>query len=249
MLLAGCMPTQEPEQTALDFGEHQSFTLSKNDGVILYNNNCSRCHGIDINSSTKLGRSADQITNAIDLNMGGMGEYSFLSTAEINAIALALSPIVSDSINGSDPLSVVDEMVAASPGVELYQTNCMQCHGDISVSTKHNKTFLDIQNAIDQNIGGMGEYSFLTLSEVEQIADALVVEAVAVVEPAAAAPTGAELYNNNCMSCHGSLDLTNKTGSSALQIQQAIDSNKGGMGKLSNLTSEEVQSIADALAP
>ncbi len=54
------------------------------DGAALYNQYCSGCHG-----SSKKGRSAAAITNAIASNRGGMGSLSFLTPEQIAAIAAA----------------------------------------------------------------------------------------------------------------------------------------------------------------
>ncbi|MAE74498.1 MAG: hypothetical protein CL675_10415 [Bdellovibrionaceae bacterium] len=69
-------------------------------------------------------------------------------------------------------------------------------------------------------------------------------------DPVDPTPTinGAVLYANNCAGCHGGVDNSNKRNRSAAAIQTAIDRNTGGMGFLSNLSTEEVQAIADALA-
>jgi mono/diheme cytochrome c family protein len=53
---------------------------------------------------------------------------------------------------------------------------------------------------------------------------------------------GAALYTQYCSGCHG----TSKKGSSATNIQNAIDSNRGGMGSLSFLTAAQVAAIAAA---
>ena len=60
------------------------------DGAALYGEHCSACHG-PLATSTKLGRTAAQIQAAIDNNIGGMGGLSFLTAAEIQAIADALA--------------------------------------------------------------------------------------------------------------------------------------------------------------
>ena len=64
---------------------------------------------------------------------------------------------------------------------------------------------------------------------------------------------GATLYHDNCSSCHQPLDVTSKQGSTAADIQSAIDNNVGGMGSVSlsliTLTQGEVAAIADALQP
>lgn len=67
-------------------------------------------------------------------------------------------------------------------------------------------------------------------------------------EPGPEEETGAGLYAEHCASCHFSLPSSVKKGRSALQIQNAISSNTGGMRTLSGLTAEQIQKIADALA-
>ena len=54
--------------------------------------------------------------------------------------------------------------------------------------------------------------------------------------------SGNILYKQNCESCHGS----GKLGTPANKISAAISDNKGGMGKLSFLTPEQIQAISTA---
>jgi mono/diheme cytochrome c family protein len=58
---------------------------------------------------------------------------------------------------------------------------------------------------------------------------------------------GAALYGSYCSGCHNPLATSTKSGSTAAEIQSAIDSNTGNMGGLSILNAAEVQAIADAL--
>lgn len=53
------------------------------------------------------------------------------------------------------------------------------------------------------------------------------------------------LYSQYCASCHGS--SSRLRGTSASKISKAISRNKGGMGYLSNLTSSQIQTIADTI--
>lgn len=66
---------------------------------------------------------------------------------------------------------------------------------------------------------------------------------------AVAALDGAALYTSNCAGCHDPLATSGKNGATAALIQSAINNNKGGMGTLSSLTADQIQAIADALAP
>jgi mono/diheme cytochrome c family protein len=58
-------------------------------GPDLYEQRCASCHG-DLARSSKRGATAFGIQNAIDNNVGQMGSLSFLTTAEVQAIADAL---------------------------------------------------------------------------------------------------------------------------------------------------------------
>jgi mono/diheme cytochrome c family protein/chitodextrinase len=199
------------------------------DGPTLYANNCAGCHG-PLESSAKQNRTAAQIQGAIDAGIGGMDALSSLTADQVQAIA--------------------DALVTATPppppptdGPTLYANNCATCHGPLESSTKLNRTASQIQNAIDQNFGGMGALSGLSATDVQAIADALVSTAPPPPPPA----DGQTLYANNCAGCHGPLETSSKLNRTATQIQAAIDSGIGGMNALSSLTSDQVQAIADAL--
>jgi hypothetical protein len=68
-----------------------------------------------------------------------------------------------------------------------------------------------------------------------------------VVSASTATLDGVSLYNAKCGTCHNPLDISEKKGRTALQIQGAINLNRGGMGSLSTLTAPDVQGIADVL--
>jgi len=199
-------------------------------GATLYANNCARCHGA-LTASSKLGRSANQIQNAITNNTGGMGYLSILTTAEIQAIAGAL------------PAAPPPPATPPS-GATLYANNCAGCHGALASTKKPGRTAAAIQTAITNNTGGMGFLTTLTATEIQAIAGAL---------PAApptipgAPPDGIALYNSECSGCHGALATSAKAGRSATQIKNAITNNTGGMGYLSTLSAAEIQAIAAAL--
>lgn len=60
------------------------------DGAALYTDNCADCHGA-LAASTKKGRTAAQIRQAIDSNIGNMGSLNSLSGEVVQAIAAALA--------------------------------------------------------------------------------------------------------------------------------------------------------------
>ncbi|HET9597737.1 MAG TPA: choice-of-anchor D domain-containing protein [Anaeromyxobacteraceae bacterium] len=134
----------------------------------------------------------------------------------------------------------------ATDGATLYAQNCSSCHGALASSSVKGATASQIQNAISSNKGGMGSLSGLTSTQIQAIAGAL---AGTTTPPPPPPPStdGAALYTQYCASCHGALSSSSVRGASASKIQNAISSNKGGMGKLSSLTSAQIQAISTAL--
>jgi len=187
----------------------------------------------------------------------------------INAAVVQNRPVVAlvktqlTTFGYVDPAAVYDQAVIASnnmlnetktqnqssstpavDGIALYASECAACHGQLTTTDKPGRSAATIQGAIDSNIGGMAYLGNLTATEVQAIADAL--PAAPVTDPSLS-PDGATLYASECADCHGTLEVTTKTGRTAAAIQAAIDGDIGYMGYLSSLSSEEVQAIADAL--
>jgi len=80
---------------------------------------------------------------------------------------------------------------------------------------------------------------------VDSVADEVAITAE---EAAQESPNGEMLYNDNCESCHR-LSFAEAPNWTSAEIQDAIDTNKGGMRSLNlTLASEDIQAIADALA-
>jgi len=127
-------------------------------------------------------------------------------------------------------------------GAALYTNKCGSCHGALATSRKIGRTAAQIQAAISANAGGMGSLSTMDAAELQAIAAALgstTPTSTPTSTPTQGAIDGAALYTQYCNGCHGS----GKKGSSATSIQNAINSNRGGMGSLS-LTSAQIQAIA-----
>lgn len=158
-------------------------------------------------------------------------------TAIINRAALAYDNMVAETKNQNQANQQLD-------GATLYADNCAFCHNSLVNTQKPNSTTTSIQNAIDNNSGGMGYLNNLTTAEIQAIVDAL--PGSVVVDPGLP-PDGPALYASSCAGCHGTLANTDKPGSTTTAIQSAIDSNLGSMGYLGSLTAEEIQAIADSL--
>jgi predicted CxxxxCH...CXXCH cytochrome family protein len=201
------------------------------DGVTLYSNNCADCHGA-LATTSKSGRTASDIQNAITNDTGGMSFLSTLTAGEIQAIANVL-PVVPPPNPGTPP-----------DGVALYNSECSGCHGPLATTAKPGRTATQIRAAISNNTGGMGFLSTLTATEIQSIANAL----PSVTPPTTGtSPDGVSLYTSECSGCHGPLATTAKSGRTATQIQAAISNNTGGMGFLSTLTASEIQAIVRVL--
>ncbi|NND37144.1 MAG: hypothetical protein HKN81_08410 [Gammaproteobacteria bacterium] len=91
-----------------------------------------------------------------------------------------------------------------------------------------------------------GDYvARLTVNDGQLDSDSDTVRVTASTTPAG--PDGTALYADNCQRCHNPIGNSSVEDRSAAGIQNAIDRNRGGMGFLSFLTSDEVQAISTAL--
>lgn len=121
-------------------------------------------------------------------------------------------------------------------GAALYQSNCFGCHGGLSTTAKAGANVTRILIAITANSGGMSFLSTLTPLQLQAIAATLAV-----------ATTGTALYAANCAGCHGVIAASVKSGAGFSRVQNAINSNTGGMGYLSTLTAADIESITAVL--
>jgi mono/diheme cytochrome c family protein len=121
-------------------------------GAALYKNNCLICHG-GLSTTIKAGADSTRIQNAITGNIGGMGGLSTLTPLQLQAVSSVLT--------------------AVPTGTSLYASNCAGCHGAITASAKIGADFSRIQNAINNNTGGMGALSTLTATDIQAISAVL----------------------------------------------------------------------------
>ena len=163
-----------------------------------------------------------------------MGSLSTLTTLEVQSVVAALNS------GGSTPALSISQ---STDGAILYAANCAGCHGALGSSTKRGITLSRLQNATNNNIGGMGFLSQLTATQEQAI--------VAVLSSTTPSPTtetdGVTLYSANCAGCHGALASSGKAGATTNRIQSAISGNIGNMGYLSTLSATQVAAIASVL--
>jgi mono/diheme cytochrome c family protein len=69
--------------------------------------------------------------------------------------------------------STVGTPASLAAGETLYANYCAQCHSSFATSSMLGASPTQIQNAIDGNKGGMGQLSFLSPQDVQDISDAL----------------------------------------------------------------------------
>ncbi len=193
-------------------------------GASLYASYCASCHGA-LASSSKMGRTASQITNALN-TVGAMSGIN-LTSAQISAIATALA--------GTSPTPTP----SATDGATLYTTYCSGCHGSLSSSQVKGSLASTIQSAIN-SVSQMAGLKSLTSTQVSAIATALG-------GTSSTSTNGATLYATYCSGCHGSLSSSQVRGESASEIQSAINS-VSQMAGLKSLTSTQIQAIASALS-
>jgi mono/diheme cytochrome c family protein len=126
------------------------------DGPTLYANNCAGCHG-SLATSTKIGRTAAQITAAIS-SVSAMSGLKSLTSAQVAAIATALAA-------QTPPPPVTD-------GPTLYAQNCQSCHGALASSEVRGASASKIQQAINSK-SQMAGLKSLTTTQIQAIAAAL----------------------------------------------------------------------------
>lgn len=127
------------------------------DGVTLYTNNCSSCHG-KLPESVKLGASVSRIVTAIST----VNEM-------INATSLhSLSSVQIDSISG-----ILLSTPMPTDGSSLYVINCARCHNGLSNSRVANATSSEIHQAINGK-RDMKYLSTLTDTQIQAIASVLI---------------------------------------------------------------------------
>ncbi len=147
-------PTSTPTPTTTP-----TPTPVSTDGATLYATYCAGCHG-PLATSSKLGATAAMIQTGIS-TVGAMSGLSTLTTAQIDAIAAALST----GATTTTPLP--------TDGATLYSNYCSVCHGPLSQSSVGGATASQIQAQISANTGGMGQFSTLTAAQIQAIANAL----------------------------------------------------------------------------
>jgi mono/diheme cytochrome c family protein len=157
-------------------------------------------------------------------------------------------------VNNIDAGTFYPENMPGQPGqidgANLYASNCGSCHGSLASSEVAAASAADIQDAIDENTGGMGSLDTLTALQVQAIAAALAGGTTTPPPPPPTTTDGATLYADSCASCHGALASSNVKIRTASAITTAIDGNTGGMGTsvLRALSSAQIDAIAAALA-
>lgn len=221
------------------------------DGAALYGTNCSGCHGV-LSNSGKAGRTAAQIQNAINNNVGGMGNANLglidLIPAEVQAIADALA-------GGSN----TPQAPVADPGAAYNGVVGTAIQFDGSGSIDADGTIVAYAwDFGDGNVGtgvspshtytssGLFTVS-LTVTDNDNLTGSSNTTAnIGTNIPPPPVLDGLALYNQNCSGCHGAAPGS-KAGRTASQIQNSIDLVQA-MSGLSNLTAEEVQAIADAIS-
>jgi len=139
----------------------------------------------------------------------------------------------------------MDMLKTASPttGDAQYAAYCAGCHGALSATAKRGITFERLQSAIANDSGKMGFLAMLSAAQMQSI-----VAALATASNTPISPDGAALYASACAGCHGELAVSAKRGATTVRIQNAISGNVGGMGRLSSMSTAEIQALAGALA-
>ena len=194
---------------------------SSSNGLELYQTYCSSCHGA-LESSSKRGKSLSVIKNAIVTipQMSGLN----LSDAVLQSIAGVLQ-------NSPDP-----EPSRVLYGKDLYQAICATCHMPIESSQKGNITYERLSSALS-NVNEMKSIA-LSTDQINSL--------VEVLKSTEIPKSAALIYAENCSSCHGPLEYSDRSGSSAESIGYALANVQAMKGIV--LSREQIDALAKALA-
>ncbi len=149
--------------------EHEDFYKKNPDS-------CKACHGDDLNGTVLSVAHADRELKTDD---GGKGIFIPKGTS-IGCGICHKNPLTGKRQPIEPPTNPVNPgnpgQPPSQPGIDgalLYSQNCAVCHGPLTSSSKRGASLSKIQNGIAKNKGGMGKLSFLTVEELQAIADAL----------------------------------------------------------------------------
>ncbi|HKI51405.1 MAG TPA: cytochrome c [Geothermobacteraceae bacterium] len=140
--------------SAPDLGPDHSHDWSLQGGDLLYEKYCYNCH-----SNDKRGHNPMNVS----FNAAQTGAVKNPASAPLSTAPAAIP----------DPNYLPSGTVSLD-GVALYAANCQGCHNPLATTTKANRTFSQIKNAITANAGGMSSLAALTDAQLQAIADALV---------------------------------------------------------------------------
>ena len=135
-------------------GASHTHSWAVQGGNILYEKNCYNCH-----SNDKRGHSPMNV--------------SFNSSQTSSVMNPSNAPLSSSVSAVPDPNYSTSTAIVLD-GAALYNSNCSSCHSTLASSTKSNKTFTQIKNAISGNSGGMSSLGSLSDAQIQAIANALV---------------------------------------------------------------------------
>lgn len=199
----------------------------------------------------------------LDTSSGSTSDTSSGSTSDTTS---GTSGSTTDQTSGTSGSTTTTQPTTID-GATLYANDCAGCHGALASSSVAGATASNIQNAIN-TVGAMSSFSSLSSDQIQALADALASSTSTTPTSGTSGSTtdtssgsgstttsnppatidGATLYTNDCASCHGALSSSSVSGATATQIQNAINS-VGAMSSFSSLSSDEIQAIANALAP
>ena len=128
-------------------------------------------------------------------------------------------------------------------GKKLYDKTCLMCHdigGTSSISSSDPKA---IRAAMLTDTGGMGSLNYLDDDDLKKIAE--YIETIKMTTPSDPVAIGKNIYDQKCLACHALGTSASKNSSNPNSVLAAILTDTGGMGKLSYLSDNDLEAIAD----
>jgi len=235
--------------TAIISGSGVNPPVANAGGGVSNTYNGTLASNVQFDGSASTDSDCDIVNYSWDFGDGTTG----LGVSPMHSYTLAGGYVVTLTVTDTDGLmtsssanvSIVD--TGPIDGQALYDTNCGNCHGFGTATTKPGATVARIDAGI-ATVSSMASLSVLSVAEIQAIADFLATVTPPPPPPPPPGPIdGAASYDVNCGSCHGFGTATTKPGATVARIDAGI-ATVPSMASLSVLSAEEIQAIADFLA-
>lgn len=228
-------------------------TTAPRSGSVVFAASCQLCHGSDGGDLRGHSKSLSQIIDVVSTGQGSMSGFAGrLSSAEISNVSQFVQSV-------GTGVTTTTAAPGTASGATIYGQNCTLCHGDAGGDLRgHTLSLSTISGVVTNGQGSMsgfaGRLAPIDITSVAEYVFSVGVSGGVTTTTAApgSAPSGSNLYMQNCSGCHGLHGEGGPGGvvaGTALSRAEIISLTTNGKGSMpaygGRLTGEEIAAIAD----